>query len=104
MFPPILWTVNSGIAEEVTMRLSVKALALSFGIICAALIFLVGICHLIWPSYGTTMLQLAASIYPGYNVGGFGSVIVGTLYAFVDGLIGGAIFAWLYNSFLGAKA
>jgi hypothetical protein len=86
------------------MRLSVKALALSFGVICAALIFLVGICHLIWPSYGTALLQLAASVYPGYSVGGFGSVIVGTLYAFVDGLIGGAIFAWLYNSFLAATA
>jgi hypothetical protein len=95
---------NHAVAEEVTMRLSVKALALSFGITWAVLIFLVGICHLIWPSYGTAMLQLAASVYPGYSVGGFGSVIWGTLYAFVDGLIFGAVLAWLYNTFLGAKA
>lgn len=41
-----------------------------------------------------------SSVYPGYKtVGGFGSVTVGTLYALVDGAVGGAIFAWLYNSF-----
>lgn len=86
------------------MRLSSKALALSFGIIWGAAVFLVGIGHLIWPGYGTAMLELAASIYPGYSVGGFGSVIVGTLYAFVDGAIGGAVFAWLYNVMLGRDA
>ncbi len=86
------------------MRLSVKALALSFGIIWAAAVFLVGIANLIWPSYGTTFLQFAASVYPGYEVGGFGSVIVGTLYALLDGLVAGAILAWLYNTLLGSPA
>lgn len=86
------------------MKLSVKALALSFGIIWAAVIFLVGLANLIWPSYGTALLQTAASIYPGYEVGGFGSVVVGALYALVDGAIGGAVFAWLYNRFASAPA
>ena len=86
------------------MRLSVKAFALSLGILWGAVVFLVGIGHLIWPGYGTAMLELAASIYPGYSVGGFGSVIVGTLYAFVDGAIGGAILAWLYNAVQGTAA
>jgi hypothetical protein len=86
------------------MRLSVKALALSFGFIWAAAVLLVGIAHLIWPGYGTAMLELAASVYPGYSVGGFGSVIVGTLYALVDGAVAGAVFAWLYNTILGTAA
>jgi len=86
------------------MRLSVKALALSFGVLWGAAVFLVGIAHLIWPGYGTAMLELAASVYPGYSVGGFVSVVVGTLYALVDGAIAGAVFAWLYNALLGAGA
>ena len=85
------------------MKLSVKALALSAGILWGAAVFLVGIGHLIWPGYGTAMLELAASVYPGYSVGGFGSVIIGTLYAMVDGAIAGAVFAWLYNALLGGR-
>ena len=50
--------------------------------------------------YGQAFLQLCASIYPGYHPGtGFGSVLIGTLYALVDGAIGGAIFGGLYNRF-----
>lgn len=80
------------------MRLSVKSLALSMGILWGAAVLLVGIANLIWPGYGVAMLELASSIYPGYSIGGFGSVIVGAIYAFVDGAIGGSILAWLYNS------
>lgn len=86
------------------MKLSIKSLALSMGILWGAAVFLVGISNLIWPGYGDAMLELASSIYPGYSVGGFGSVIVGALYAFVDGAIGGAILAWLYNKLLGTSA
>jgi CBS domain-containing protein len=45
-----------------------------------------------WPA-------VCASIYPGYHPGtGMGSVATGTLYALVDGAVGGAILAWLYNA------
>jgi hypothetical protein len=81
------------------MKLSIKGLALAVGILWGAVMLLLGLAHLIWPDYGTGLLQVAASIYPGYTVGGFGSVIVGTLYAALDGAIGGAAFAWLYNRF-----
>ena len=78
--------------------LSVKATALAAGILWGACIFLVGIGNLIWPSYGTALLDLARSIYPGYaHTAGFVGVIVGTLYALLDGIVGGAVFAWLYN-------
>lgn len=79
------------------MKLSVKSLAITAGIVWGAAFFLTGIAHLIWPGYGTVMLELADSLYPGYHVGGFGSVIVGTLYAILDGAVVGALFAWLYN-------
>jgi hypothetical protein len=35
-------------------------------------------------------------VYRGYSITPLGSV-VGLIWGFVDGLIGGAIFAWLYN-------
>ena len=82
------------------MRLSVKGLALTGAVLWGAVVFLVGIGHLAVPSYGVAFLEVVASIYPGYSVGGFGSVIVGTLYALVDGAIGGAVLAWLYNRFV----
>lgn len=83
------------------MQLSVKGLALTAGILWGAVTFLTGTANLIWPGYGAAMLELMASVYPGYVVGGFGSVIIGTLYALLDGAICGAIFAWLYNRLTG---
>ena len=81
------------------MKLSVKgtafAAALMWGILA---MFSTGVANLIWPSYGQEFLRLMASVYPGYHTTpSFGQVIVGTLYGLVDGAIGGAIFAWLYN-------
>jgi hypothetical protein len=40
--------------------------------------------------------SLISSIYIGYSITPIGS-LVGLVWAFFDGLIGGAIFAWLYN-------
>ncbi|MFQ5690507.1 MAG: bacteriophage holin [Gemmatimonadota bacterium] len=81
------------------MKLHVKAMALAAGILWGGGIFFVGIAALIWPGYGDALLRFADSIYPGYHPGGFGSVIVGTLYGLLDGAVGGAILAWLYNRF-----
>ena len=80
------------------MRLSLKGLALSFGILWGGCVFLVGLGNLLWPEYGTALLDIARSIYPGYaRSSGFWGVIVGTLYALVDGAIAGLILGWLYN-------
>jgi hypothetical protein len=80
------------------MRLDTKAMAIAFAILWGACVLVVGIANMIWPSYGLTFLQLCASIYPGYHPGtGVGSVVIGAIYALVDGLIGGALFGWLYN-------
>jgi hypothetical protein len=58
-----------------------------------------GIANMVWPSYGEAFLQLIASVYPGYHASaGIGSVVVGTLYAFLDGAVGGLLLGLLYNA------
>ena len=80
------------------MKLNVTALALTAGLFWGAAILIVALANLIWPGYGRLFLDLAASIYPGYQPGsGMGSAVIGALYGLVDGTIAGAIFAWLYN-------
>ncbi len=84
------------------MRLSIKAMAGSSGIFWGVCVLFVGMANNIWPSYGLVLLQLCASIYPGYHPGtGLGSVVIGAIYALIDGLIGGAVFSWLYNLLVG---
>lgn len=80
------------------MRLDLKALATTLGTGWGAGVFVVGLAHLLWPTYGTSFLELVASVYPGYQIGGFGSVIIGTLYAVVDGAVCGAVLGWIYNA------
>ena len=80
------------------MRFSVIPLALTLGVFWGAAILIVDGANLIWPNYGRAFLDLAASLYPGYHPGsGLASVITVTLYGLVDGGVGGALFAWLYN-------
>jgi hypothetical protein len=81
------------------MKLNVRALAFSAALTCGILaMLLTGLANLMWPSYGREFLQMMASVYPGYHATrSLGQVIIGTLYGLVDGAIGGAILAWLYN-------
>ncbi len=83
------------------MRLSVRSMALAGGVMWGVLcMFLVGLGNMMWPGYGQGLLDLAASLYPGYEATpSFGQVLIGTFYGLLDGAIGGAIFAWLYNRF-----
>lgn len=86
------------------MKLLLKSLALAAGILWALAVLFVGFLNLLWPPYGKAFLDVVSSVYPGYKVtGSLGSVIVGTLYVLLDGLISGAIFAWLYNCFARAS-
>lgn len=82
------------------MTLNIKALTLTGAVLWGGCFLLVGLANLVWPSYGHAWLELGASIYPGYQgPGGFGSVIVVTLYAVLDGAVCGAILGWVYNAF-----
>jgi len=80
------------------MKFDIGALALAIGLFWGGSILLVGVANLIWPGYGSGFLQLITSIYPGYKATAtFGQFLIGTLYGLVDGAIGGAVFACLYN-------
>ena len=71
------------------MKLNVKALGLAFGLTWGGTVLVLGISNVIWPSYGNNVLELAASIYPGYDAAAsLVQVIIGTLYGLVDGFIG----------------
>ncbi len=77
------------------MRLNVKAFALT-----CALVWGLGLFFLTWWIIAfdgaTGEVTLVGRIYRGYTLSPVGSVI-GLIWALADGLVGGAIFAWLYN-------
>ncbi len=80
------------------MNLSVKSLTIAAALFWGGTVFFVALLNFLAPPYGRAFLDLVSSVYPGYKVAGtFGSVIVATLYALIDGAIGGVLFAWLYN-------
>jgi hypothetical protein len=81
------------------MKLNVKAFALT-----CALVWGLGLFFLTWWIIAfdgaTGEATLIGRLYRGYTVSPMGSV-VGLIWAFFDGLIGGGIFAWLYNLLVG---
>ncbi len=77
------------------MKLNVKAFALASGIIWGFGLFLLTWWIIVF-SGATCETTLIGRIYLGYRISPAGSII-GLAWAFVDGLICGAIFAWLYN-------
>lgn len=84
------------------MKLNIGAAAVAAGLFWGGAIFLVGVANLAAPGYGRAVLELAASLYPGYQAGAsIGQVVIATLYALADGAVSGAILAWLYNRLCG---
>lgn len=82
------------------MKINVKSLAVASAILWGAAMLGMGLANLIWSGYGQQFLRTMSSVYPGYHATrSIAEVIVGTVYGAVDGLIGGAVFAWLYNQF-----
>jgi len=80
------------------MKLDVKALAFAGAILWGGCVLAMCVANLIWAPYGVRFLDFLASLYPGYHVShSFAEILLVTVYAIVDGLIGGAILAWLYN-------
>ncbi len=77
------------------MKLNIRAFALTFAIWWG-----VGIFILTWwiiAFEGSTSETIfLGRIYLGYSISPIGSLI-GFVWAFVDALVAGAIFAWLYN-------
>lgn len=80
------------------LKLDPKALGLAWGILWGAAVLAVAVGNLVSGSYGQSFLQLLASWYPGYHAThSIGAICLVTVYAFLDGLIGGWVFGWLYN-------
>ena len=87
------------------MRLSIKALIYTCGLLWGGAVACVGLVHLVIPSYGSGFLTGVSSIYPGFHgARSFADALVGTGYALLDGATGGLIFGWLYNLFAGQAA
>jgi uncharacterized membrane protein YccC len=88
--------------RRMAMRLSVRALALAFGIFWGVSVFICTwwIILLYGASGARTFLGL---FYLGYNISPVGSII-GLIWGFFDGLVCGAIFGWLYNLLVGKAA
>ncbi|HJN48218.1 MAG TPA: hypothetical protein QGE93_05755 [Acidobacteriota bacterium] len=83
------------------MMLSPVALAVTAAVVWGAAIFIIGTINALVPGYGDKVLTLVVSIYPGYAASGsLGDLLQGTMYAVFDGLVGGFIFAVLYNAVL----
>ncbi len=80
------------------MKFNIKALAIACAILWGGAVLVVAVVNLFCGSYALHFLQCLASFYPGYHATrSIVEVVIVTLYAIADGLIGGAVFGWLYN-------
>ena len=79
------------------MRLSIKAMAFAGAIFWGGAVFLTTWWLIVLGQGGSEFFL--CRVYPGYCVSPLGSLI-GLVWGFVDGLIMGLVFAWLYNLFL----
>jgi hypothetical protein len=79
----------------VKLKLNVKAFALTCGIIWGFGLFLLTWWIILFEG-ATGEPTLIGLVYRGFTISPAGSII-GFFWALVDGLIGGAILAWLYN-------
>ncbi len=84
------------------MKLSIRGIALTMGLLGAACMLAVGIVNMITPNYGADFLNMMSSVYPGFHYSRtWMSVLIGTVYGFMDGSIGGWVFASIYDWIVG---
>jgi len=79
------------------MKLSVKALALSFGIFWGFSLFLLTVLS-VYTGYLQEVLTFIEGIYPYYSITLVGSV-AGLVWGFFDGFVCGLVVGWIYNGF-----
>jgi len=76
-------------------KLNIKAFALGLGVSWSILVLLIG-----WTSifgWGTKFVEMMSSIYIGFAPTFLGGII-GAIWGFFDGAIGGAVIAFVYNA------
>lgn len=77
------------------MKLNVKAFALTCGLFWGIGLFLITWWVILFEG-STGDLMAIGHVYRGFNISPIGSLF-GLIWGFIDGLVGGAIFAWIYN-------
>ncbi|MHC4665369.1 MAG: bacteriophage holin [Planctomycetota bacterium] len=77
------------------MKLNIKAFGLTCGLVWGIGLFVVTWWIIAFEG-STQEITFIGHVYRGYSISPAGS-IVGAAWAFADGLLGGVIFAWLYN-------
>jgi hypothetical protein len=83
------------------VKLSVKSLFIAAALLNALCFLFVSLLNLILPPYGGGYLALLTSLYIGYDPTARPiSLIIGTIYSLIAGGVAGALFGWLYNSFV----
>lgn len=76
-------------------QLDPKTLGLGGGILWGGCMLLTTAANMA-TGYATGLIDLMASVYPGYAATASGAV-VGTIYGFIDGFVGLFLLAWIYN-------
>jgi hypothetical protein len=84
------------------MKLNTKALALTCGLVWGLGLFVMTWWIIAFDG-ATGDVTFVGRVYRGYSLSPAGS-FAGLLWGFFDGLIGGAIFAWVYNLIAGRAA
>ncbi|MBT3339604.1 MAG: hypothetical protein HOM34_03930 [Planctomycetes bacterium] len=80
------------------MTLNNRAFAFTCSLFCSLCLLLVGLPSLAGYEYGGPFLEMAASLYPGFAADGTVlDLLIGVVFAVVDGAFAGWMFAWVYN-------
>lgn len=77
------------------MKADIQRKAVTGGIVWGAAMFLTTLAA-VYFNYGVALLNVMASIYPGYDISITGSLI-GFIYGFFDVFVGVYIIAWVYS-------
>ncbi|MCJ7772892.1 MAG: bacteriophage holin [Desulfobacterales bacterium] len=77
------------------MKLNVKAFSITSALFWGFGLFLLTWWIIIFDG-ASREITIIGRVYRGYSISPAGSII-GFFWGLIDGLIGGAIFAWLYN-------
>ena len=87
--------------NEMHMTLGVISFGLALGVTWAIVVFVLGLAAWLF-GWGVDVAIALSSLYIGYGPS-FVGAIAGAVWAFVDGLIAGALIAWFYNRLLRSR-
>lgn len=79
-----------------TLRLDVQKFGISMGVVCAISLIAITILASTPYGFGSEVIDLVKTFYPGYSKEPAG-MLIGAIWAFIDGLVFGALLAYIYN-------